>query len=346
MGARLREPCGMVELSPSLAQIHRDSRRVLADTAGASLLDLDDGILCLEFHSKGNTLDGDTLTVAEHAFEIIPGKYRGLVVGNQGSNFSFGANLRWILDLLESVGDDRAAFRKAAKRFQRVTTGVRTCPFPIVAAPFNLTVGGALELSMYCDRIQAHAEVRAFLPEAAVGILPDLGGTSELYARAIEHFGAERPDLALRHAFETIVFAKRSSDAKSARDLLFLGPLDRVTRDVALLIADAKARAIALASDYVAPQQRAAIPVLGESGFGAVDAQISARVASGEASAHDGRIARAIATVMTGGGGPPRTISQSEMLDLETEWFESLIFTPQTRERMLHMLATGEALRN
>jgi len=156
----------------------------------------------------------------------------------------------------------------------------------------------------------------------------------------------ERPDLALRHAFETIVFAKRSSDAETARGLLFLGLLDRVTRDVTLLIADAKARALALTNDYVAPEQRAAIPVLGEMGFGAVDAQISARVANGEASEHDARIARAIATILTGGGGPPRNISQNEMLDLETEWFESLIFTPQTRERMEHMLATGEPLRN
>jgi len=336
----------MVQAFPSLEKLHGDPSRILATTAGASLLDLDDGILCLEFHSKGNTLDGDTLTVAERAFEIIPGSYRGLVVGNQGSNFSFGANLKWILSLLDGVGGDRAAFRKAAKRFQRVTTGVRTCPFPVVAAPFNLTVGGALELSMYCDRVQAHEELRAFLPEAAVGILPDLGGTTELYARAIDHFGVERPDLALRHAFETIVFAKRSSDAETARGLLFLGPLDRVTRDVTLLIADAKARALALTNDYVAPEQRAAIPVLGEMGFGAVDAQISARVANGEASEHDARIARAIATILTGGGGPPRNISQNEMLDLETEWFESLIFTPQTRERMEHMLATGEPLRN
>jgi len=336
----------MVHAFPTLEKLHADPRRVIATTAGASLLDLDDGVLCLEFHSKGNTLDGDTLTIAERAFEIIPGSYRGLVIGNQGTNFSFGANLQWILSLLDAVGDDRAAFRKAAKRFQGVTTGVRTCPFPVVAAPFNLTVGGALELSMYCDRIQAHEGLRAFLPEAAVGILPDLGGTSELYARAVEHFGVERPDLALRHAFETIVFAKRSGDAESARRLLFLGPLDRVTADVSLLIADAKARVVALANGYVAPERRAAIPVLGEMGFGAVDAQISARVASGEATEHDGRIARAIATILTGGGGPPRNISQNEMLDLETEWFESLIFTPQTRARMEHMLATGEPLRN
>ncbi len=336
----------MVSETLLLSDIRRDPGRVVAQNPGASLLDLDDGVLCLEFHSKGNTLDGDTLAIAERAFEIIPGNHRALVVGNEGTNFSFGANLRWILGLLESVGEDRAAFRVAAKRFQRITTGVRTCPFPVVAAPFGMTIGGALELSMYCDRIQAHEGIVAFLPEAAVGILPDLGGTSELYARSVEHFGSERLDKALRHAFETIVFAKRSSDATSAKELLFLDPLDRISQEKTLLIADAKARALALAHDYVAPEQRKAVPVLGEMGYRAVDAVIRAQVESGMASEHDARIARAIATIMTGGGGAPRSIPQTEMLDLETEWFESLIFTPQTRERMEHMLATGEPLHN
>jgi len=336
----------MVPTLRSLAELHRDPNRVLATSPGASLLDLDDGILCLEFHSKGNTLDGDALAMAERAFEIVPGNYAGLVVGNQGTNFSFGANLRWILGLLDAVGDDRAAFRTAAKRMQRVTTGVRTCPFPVVAAPFGMTVGGALELAMYCDRVQAHDALVAFLPEAAVGILPDLGGTSELYARSVEHFGAARLDLALRHAFETIVFGKRSANAAGARELLFLGQLDRVSRDLDALIPDAKARALALAHDYVAPEPRASIPVLGEMGFRAVDAHIRESLQNGTASEHDARIARGIATVMTGGGGPPRTISQEEMLDLETDWFESLVFTAKTRERMEHLLQTGEALRN
>lgn len=318
----------------------------MASAPGASLVDLDDGVLCLEFHSKGNTLDGDTLAMAERAFEIIPGNFAGLVIGNTGKNFSFGANLGWILGLLQSVDGDRTAFRRAAKRFQNVTTGMRTCPFPVVAAPFGMTVGGALELSMYCDRVQAHEGLMAFLPEVAVGILPDLGGTTELYARSVEHYGSARLDLALRHAFETIVFAKRSRDAAQAREMFFLGQLDRVTRDIDALIPDAKARVLALAHDYVAPQMRQAIPVLGEMGYRAIDADIRKRVASGEATEHDARIARAVATVMTGGGGAPRTITQAEMLDLETAWFESLVFTEKTRERMLHMLETGEPLRN
>jgi 3-hydroxyacyl-CoA dehydrogenase len=328
-----------------LADLRRDPGRIVAQSASASLLDLGDGVLCLEFHSKGNTLDADTLTVAETAFEIIPGRYKGLVVGNQGTNFSFGANLRWLLALLDEIGEERSKFHAASKRFQRVTTGMRTAPFPTVSAPFGLTIGGALELSMYADRVQAHAGMRASLPEVAVGILPDLGGTSELYARSIDRFDKNLP-LALRNAFETIVFAKQSSDAQDARDLLFLREDDGVTDEPADLIADAKARVLELAPDYVTPAHREAIPVLGELGYRAIDAAIGTTISEGKATEYDGQIARAIARVMTGGGGMPRSLSHEEMLDLETEWFESLVFNAKTRERMEHMLATGKPLRN
>jgi hypothetical protein len=157
----------MLQTPIVLDDLRTDPGRVLAVTAGASLLDLDDGVLCLEFHSKGNTLDGDTLTVAEFAFATIPGRFKGLVVGNQGRHFSFGANLHWLLGLLEAIGGDRERFHAAAKRFQHFTTGMRTVPFPTVSAPFELTIGGALELTMYADRVQAHAGMRASLPESA-----------------------------------------------------------------------------------------------------------------------------------------------------------------------------------
>ncbi|MGZ3498530.1 MAG: enoyl-CoA hydratase/isomerase family protein, partial [Vulcanimicrobiaceae bacterium] len=165
----------MVEAPIVLDELRTDPGRVLASSESASLIDLDDGVLCLEFHSKGNTLDVGTLEVAERANALIPGRYKGLVIGNQGTHFSFGANLRFLLGLLERFDTDRSAFRAVGKRFQRLTTGMRTAPFPTVAAPFGLTVGGALELSMYADRVQAGADLRASLPELAVGIIPDLG---------------------------------------------------------------------------------------------------------------------------------------------------------------------------
>lgn len=319
---------------------------IVFQTQSASLLDLDDGVLCLEFHSKGNTLDDDTLTVAEYAFETIPGRYKGLVVGNRGKHFSFGANLRWLLSLLDDIGEDHAQFHVAAKRFQRVTTGMRTVPFPTVSAPFELTIGGALELTMYADRVQAHRDLRASLPEVAVGILPDLGGTSELYVRCIDAAGPGNEAKGLREAFQTIAFMRASKDAQEARDLHFLKDHDRVSDDLSLLIDDAKARVLELADGYIPQTHRREIPVLGDKAYFALEQSIDDAVASGMATPYDGEIARAIAHVMTGGPGPARVVSHEELLDLETRYFETLVFNPKTRERMEYMLAHGTPLRN
>lgn len=336
----------MLQTPIVLDDVRKDTGRVLAATASASLLDLDDGVLCLEFRSKGNTLDGDTLTVAEHAFETIPGKYKGLVVGNQGKHFSFGANLHWLLSLLQEIGGDRERFHAAAKRFQRVTTGMRTAPFPTVSAPFELTIGGALELTMYADRVQAHAGMRASLPEIAVGILPDLGGTSELYVRCIDAAGEGQEIAGLREAFQTIVFMRASKDAEDARALRFLKEHDRISTDLPSLIGQAKTHVLELADGYVAQTHRKDIPVLGDAGYDALNGAIEMAVASGMATAYDAQVARAIARVMTGGPGPARRLSHEELLDLETRYFESLVFNNQTKERMEYMLEHGTPLRN
>lgn len=336
----------MIQSPIVLDSIRKDPGRVLASNAAASLLDLDDGVLCLEFHSKGNTVDGDTLSIAEQAFELIPGRYAGLVVGNQGPHFSFGANLRWLLGLLDEIGDDRARFHAPAKRFQRLTTGMRIAPFPTVSAPFGLTIGGALELSMYADRVQAHEQMRASLPEVAVGILPDLGGTSELYARCIEAAGEGNEAAGLRDAFQTIVFMRSSKNAEDARELRFLKPHDGISPDLSRLIDDAKARVLELAPGYATPAHRAGIPVLGDAGYEVLSAAVDTAVAGGAATAWDGEIARAIARVMTGGPGPARRVAHEELLDLETSYFETLVFDPRTRARMQHMLEHGAPLRN
>lgn len=329
-----------------LAAVRRDPARVVAATSGASLLDLDDGVLCLEFHSKGNTLDGDTLSIAEHAFATIPGRYRGLLIANQGKHFSFGANLRWLLHLLEEIGGDRERFHAAAKRFQRVTTGMRTAPFPTVAAPFELTIGGALEMSMYADGVLAHESMRASLPELAVGILPDLGGTSELYVRCIDAAGEGREAQGLREAFETIAFMRGSKDAEDARRLRFLRQRDVITADIASLISAGKARVLQLAEEYVAPPHRRDIPVLGDGGYEALDRAVESAVDARRASDYDAEVARAVARVMTGGPGSARRVSHEELLDLETAYFETLVFNEKTKERMEYMLEHGTPLRN
>lgn len=341
-----RETTAMLQTPIVLDDVRKDPARVLAAAESASLLDLDDGVLCLEFHSKGNTLDGDTLTVAEHAFAAIPGRYKGLVVGNQGKHFSFGANLRWLLALLQEIGGDRERFHVAAKRFQRITTGMRTVPFPTVSAPFELTIGGALELTMYADRVQAHAGMRASLPEIAVGILPDLGGTSELYIRCIDAAGEGNEAAGLRDAFQTIVFMRSSKDAEDARTLRFLKAHDRITADLPSLVSEAKARVLELARDYVTPAHRTDVPVLGDAGYDALNQAIDMAAASGMATPYDAEVARAIARVMTGGPGPARRASHEELLDLETQYFETLVFNDKTKERMEYMLEHGAPLRN
>ncbi|MDP9018372.1 MAG: enoyl-CoA hydratase/isomerase family protein [Candidatus Eremiobacteraeota bacterium] len=338
----------MVQSPIVLSDLHTDPARVVATSAGASLIDLDDGVLCLEFHSKGNTLDSDTVIMIEEAYRIIPGGYRGLVVGNQGANFSYGANLRWILAMLDEIGNGNkdAAFSVHAKRVQRAVVGMRTAPFPTVAAPFGLTVGGALELSLYCDRMQPYADMVAMLPEAAVGILPDLGGTSEMYIRCIDTAGAGKEAAGLRQAFETVIFMKRSKDAEDARSLQFLKPHDQISKDKEMLLNDAKARVLELADGYAAAQPRVGIPVLGDAGCKALDQAIVMGIAAGMATEYDGEVARAIARVMTGAPGPARMVSHAALHDFETTCFETLIWNPKTRERMQHMLETGQPLRN
>jgi 3-hydroxyacyl-CoA dehydrogenase len=334
----------MVDAPIVLDELRKDSGRVVASNASASLLDLGDGVLCLEFHSKGNTLDLGTLEMAERASATIPGRYAGLIVGNQGANFSFGANLQFLLGLLETYENDRAGFRAIGKRFQRLTTSLRTAPFPVVAAPFGLTVGGALELTMYADRVQACADLRASLPEVAVGIVPDLGGTSELYVRCVDAVGD--PANGLRRAFETIAFARASAGAGDARELHFLRDGDRITGDRSRLLDDAKATLLELVPGYAAPPHRAEVPVLGDDGFHAIEGGIASALASRSIGEHDAEVGRALARIMTGGPGPARTASHRELLDLETVYFERLVWNPKTRARMRHMLDHGEALRN
>lgn len=318
----------------------------LFTNASASLIDMGEGVACLEFHSKGNTLDAGTLEAAEFAFASLPGTFAGLVIGNNGTHFSFGANLQSLLSLLDEIGGDRERFHAVAKRFQRVTTGMRTVPFPTVSAPFGLTIGGALELTMYCDAVQAHTSMRANLPEIAVGILPDLGGTSELYARCLDDFGAGNEFEALRDAFRIITRMLGSTDAASARPLHFLRAGDRISDDRELLLDDAKARVLELAKNYQAPTHRRQILVLGDDAYAALDEEIGAAIRAGAASEYDATIARAIARIMTGGPGSRRTVVHEELLDLETQYFESLVFDPRTHARMEYMLAHGTPLRN
>jgi 3-hydroxyacyl-CoA dehydrogenase len=227
-----------------------------------------------------------------------------------------------------------------------MSTGMRVAPFPTVCAPFELTIGGALELAMYAHAVQAHASMRASLPEAAIGILPDLGGTSELYARCIDAAGPGNEMAALHEAFQTVAFVRASSDAESARALRFLNERDRISADRSRLLDDAKLRVIELADGYVPRTHRKDIPVLGDTAYAALEQAIDTAVSAKIATEYDAVVARAIARVMTGGAGIARLVRHEELLDLETHHFETLVFDTRTRARMEHMLEHGTPLRN
>lgn len=326
----------------------RTRKGTLASNDGAALLDVGDGVLLLEFRSKMNTLGRSTIAMLRRALDVVEeGGYAGLVVGNNDSRvFSAGANLAEVLTAVDS--GDWPGLEAAAREFQEAVTALRWAPFPVVAAPFGIALGGATELALHADRIQAHAELVMGFPEVGVGILPAAGGTKELLKRFSEEllpYEEADPFEAVKRAFKLIAMATTSGSALEARRLGFLRDGDRISMNRDRLLADAKARVLDLAPGYTPPMRRP-IKVLGREVLGNLYYAVWAMREAGYISDHDVTIGRRIAYVLAGGDGPPREASEQEILELEREALLFLLGTRQTRERMAHMLATGKPLRN
>ncbi|MDB4880571.1 MAG: 3-hydroxyacyl-CoA dehydrogenase NAD-binding protein, partial [Gemmatimonadetes bacterium] len=225
---------------------------------------------------------------------------------------------------------------------------LRRSPFPVVAAPHGLTLGGGCEYALHADRIQAHAELYVGLVEAGVGLIPAGGGTKELlfrFSEELQPYDDADPFEAVRRAFKVIAMATTSTSAIEARKLGFLAPMDRITMNRDRLIADAKARVLDLAPDYVAPAPRT-ITALGKEALGNLHYAGWAMREGGAITEHEVRIARELAYVLCGGDGPPRTVTEQDILDLEREAFLTLLGTRETQERIAHTLKTGKPLRN
>ncbi len=337
-------PAGVLLLS----DLKRQSPPV-ARNPSAALWDLGDGVLCLEFTSKMNTLDPQVFAMIDTALNRIGdgrGTLKALVIYNEGENFSVGANLGLAM-ILYNVGLwDEIAVRIAEG--QRCYLALRDAPFPVVAAPSGLALGGGCELLLYSDAVQAHAESYIGLVETGVGVLPAWGGCTALLARHSQEPGRPGgPMPPIAQAFETIALAKVSRSADDARRLKYLRPGDGITMNRDRLLAEAKARALALAQDYhpPAPAPRLALP--GPSGRLALALQVTALQLQGKATAHDGVVADAVATVLTGGDTDlTETIGEAELLALERREFMKLVRTPATLDRIDHVLATGKPLRN
>ena len=342
-------PGGLPPAGPDLLILKaaRDRERVVRRNAGASLVDLGDGVLAVEFHSKLNTIGGDTIQMLHAGVKEASGNFAALVVGNEAPNFSAGANL--MLLLLEAQEGNWDEIDLMIRAFQDATQALRYADVPVVVAPAGLTIGGGCEIALHGHRLQAAAESYIGLVEVGVGLIPAGGGVKEMLVRSV----ATRPDGTtdllpfVQRVFETIGFAKVSTSAADARRLGFLGDDDRVTMNRERLMSDGKTLALESAgSGYQRPAPRT-IPVGGDGVLAALKLGIHLAWRGGRISDHDAVIGRALARVLAGGSLPHATaVSEQHLLDLEREAFLELCGEPKTLERIQYTLKTGKSLRN
>jgi 3-hydroxyacyl-CoA dehydrogenase len=324
------------------------AKQTVWKNAGASIIDLGDGILNVEFHSKMNTIGGDTLQAINKAIDMAEKDYRGLVIGNDGANFSAGANVGMIF--MMAVEQEWEELNMAIKLFQNTSMRIRYSSIPVVVAPHNLTLGGGCEFSLHADHVQLNAETYMGLVEFGVGVIPGGGGTKEFALRASDEFKADQiVQNALKERFLTIGMAKVSTSAEEAFDLGYLQQ-DKysISMNRSRLIADAKAKAIELAEvGYTMPVKRKDIKVLGKQGLGIVYAGANSMYSGKFISAHDKKISEKLGYVMCGGDlSSPTEVTEQYLLDLEREAFLSLCGERKTLERIQSIVTKGKPLRN
>ena len=347
-GPRVRD--GLVPpAAPGLQLLRsaRDRSAIVKSNPGASLVDLGDGVLCVEFHSKMNAIGADTVQMLQAGVREAARNFTALVVGNEGLHFSAGANL--MLVLIEAQDENWDELDLMVRAFQGATMGLRYADVPVIVAPAGLALGGGCEIALHGDRVQAAAETYIGLVEVGVGIIPAGGGTKEMTVRAADSV-APGSDLMppIQKAFETIGFAKTSTSGPDAARLGYLRPADGITMNRERLIADAKAHALQRVADgYQRPVPRTAIPVGGDTVLAPLKLGIHLAWRGARISDHDALIGRKLATIMAGGVVPhPTTVSEQHLLDLEREAFLSLLGERKTLERIQHTLKTGKPLRN
>jgi 3-hydroxyacyl-CoA dehydrogenase len=346
---RTPRPGDVAPAAPDL-QILRSAKErsgVLKKNAGASLVDLGDGVLCVEFHSKMNAIGGDTLQMMQAGLREAR-NFSALVIGNDAPNFSAGADL--MLVLLEAQEENWDEINGMIHAFQQTMLALRYAEVPVVVASAGLALGGGCEIVLHGDRVQAAAESYIGLVEVGVGLIPAAGGTKEMTARAGDDMAPGSSDFlpTVQRAFETVAFARVSSSAPDAERLGYLRPFDAVTMNRERLLSDAKARALQrVAEGYHPPAPRTAIRVGGDAVLAPLKLGIHLAWRAGRISDYDAVLGRKLATVMAGGNLPhASTVSEQELLDLEREAFLSLLGERKTRERIQHTLKTGKPLRN
>ena len=357
------EPIAVVEGHARVADFKR-SHKVVRTNAGASLVDLGDGIGCIELHSLKNAIGGDVLSMISAVLKTDSAAVRdfqGFVITGDRDNFSVGANLMQLLMLAQEGEWDEVA--GVIHRFQQMTAAIKFCPRPVVVAPFGMALGGGAEICLHGVRRQPHAETYIGLVEAGVGLIPAGGGTKEMLLRAVDAATALAPPdprdppsrfaqsaemgTALRRVFELMAMAKVSTSAAEARAMGLFAASDRITLNRERLLLDAKVQAAMLAEGgYSAPQLRI-LPAPGASALAALETGVYLMGEAGYASEHDQKVARWLAYILAGGrvtAGAPLT--EQYVLDLEREVFLSLCGERKTQERIAFTLKTGKPLRN
>ena len=338
--APVKRPEGVI----LLADIKRASKPVLRN-GSASVWDIGDGVLCFEFTSKMNSLDPDTLGLLGKAVGLAAKSYKGMVIYNEGDNFSVGANLgiamfaanvaAWPV-IEQQVAGGQAAYK-----------ALKYAPVPVVGAPSGMALGGGCEVLLHCSAVQAHSETYMGLVEVGVGLLPGWGGCKELLARWQANPKLPHGPLpAVAKAFEVISTAQVSKSAAQAAGLGFLRPTDGITMNRDRLLFDAKAKVLALAERYQPPKP-AEYRLPGPGGRVALDLAVDGFAAQGKAMPHDVVVSKAVARVLTGGDTDPLdTLTEDDVTALEREGFMTLVRNPASLARTEHMLATGKPLRN
>lgn len=330
----------------SLKQAHK-SGQVIIKNAGASLIDLGEGVACLEFHSPNNALGGDILSMIHKSLAEVEQNYLGLVVGNQGKNFCVGANL--MLILLEAEDENWDELDLMVREFQRGMMALKYATKPVVAAPFAMTLGGGTEVCLHAHAIQAAAETYMGLVELGVGLIPAGGGTKEMALRALEGIlpGVQTaPDYFFAKRFEVVALAQVSTSAEQARKLGFLRDHDRYSMNGDHLLFDAKARVIDLSGTF-RPNLPAKVQVAGAGVRATLELGLYTMREGHYISEYDLHLAKKLAYVMTGGERRPGSCADEQYyLDLEREAFLSLLGEPKTQDRIRYMLSKNKPLRN
>ncbi|MCL0079898.1 3-hydroxyacyl-CoA dehydrogenase/enoyl-CoA hydratase family protein [Dehalococcoidia bacterium] len=336
----------------------KERKRLIKSNAGASLVDLGDGVACLEFHSPNNAIGADIIQMLNYSIKEVEENFEGLVIGNHGRNFSVGANL--MLLLFESQSRNWDAIQLVVKQFQDACSRIKYAEKPVVAAPSGMALGGGCEICMAANRRRASAETYIGLVEVGVGLIPAGGGNKELLLANVEWVPpvvptaaspqGSPPDLLpyVTRTFDTIARAKVSTSGRDARNLGFLRPQDKVTVNPDHLLYDAKETVLAMAREGYSPvRPRDDIRVTGRTGRASLELIIYTMREGGFITDYDGHIAGKLAYVLTGGDVAPNTLVTEEyLLELEREAFVSLCGEKRTQDRMRHMLQTNKPLRN